>query len=94
MSMTLMSKCGRCECLFDPSEVENGMCLGCRDLAKFAAFAAECGLTMFPTPDGERYLYDVDGECAGKKSEHSGYCDELWNALCRLKGREDLKIGG
>lgn len=58
----------------------------------FSAFAAEVGLTRFPDPRGERYVYNIDGRCAGKKVEETDLMDELWNALVLTKGRRDLVI--
>ena len=59
---------------------------------KFADFAKECGLTEFPDPDGERYVYRTDLSLYGKKIECTELIDELWNALARAKGRDDLCV--
>lgn len=59
----------------------------------FEDFARSCGLTMYPDPGGERYLYGVDGAGSCKKSEYAGFMDELWNALVRAKGGENLLLG-
>lgn len=56
----------------------------------YAKIAKSCGLTMYPDPGGERYVFFMDGKVAGKKSE---CCDEmieeLWNAVIRLRERLD-----
>lgn len=66
---------------------------------EFAEFAIECGLTRFPDPTGERYVYNVDCSFAGKGRPilHLSYVeidlmDELWNALARAKDRPDMLI--
>lgn len=89
--------CVRCEGEFEPSELNaNGACAECAAIvarnAKFAEFAACHGLTRFPDPDGERYVYELDGTCAGKKGEEIDFMDEIWNALARSQGRQDLVI--
>ena len=56
---------------------------------KFAAFAKECGLKHYPDPNGDRYLYRVDGEYGGKKSERLDFMDALWQALVKAKGGND-----
>ena len=61
---------------------------------QFALFAEENGLNKYPHPHGERYLFKTDGDCAGKKSENVEFIDDLWDALARAKGRNDLIIGG
>jgi hypothetical protein len=69
-------------------------CRFCHEKGQFAAFAKECGLAMHPDPSGERYVYWLDGRCAGKKVERAGFMDDLWDALARARGRDDLVIGG
>ena len=61
-------------------------------MQEFAAFAVEHGLMRFPDPDGERYVYRTDQSCDGKKVECTDLIDELWNALARSHGREDLCV--
>ena len=61
-------------------------------MQKFAAFAVEHGLERFPDPDGERYVYRTDLRCEGKKVECTDLIDELWNALVRSQGREELCV--
>ncbi len=61
---------------------------------RFADFARSCGLTRFPRPDGERYVYYLGGDCAGKKSEQSDFMDELWDALVRAKGGDKSLLLG
>ncbi len=55
----------------------------------FRDFARSCGLTRFPEPDGERYVFTLAGDCAGKKSECLDFMDELWNALVRVRGGDE-----
>lgn len=86
--------CKKCDDPYPPEYMtESGMCEGCVGKEKFAAFAKECGLESFPRPDGERYVYNTDGSLRGKKGECTDFIDELWNALARAKGRDDLTIG-
>lgn len=59
---------------------------------KFADFAKECGLEEFPAPDGGRAVYGTDMKLAGKKIEYTGLIDDLWNALARSKGRDDMCV--
>lgn len=61
----------------------------------FAAFARDNGLSMYPDPTGERYLFPAEGaENCCKKNEHVELIDELWNALVKAKGgSEDLLLG-
>lgn len=76
------ASCQFCDAYLTPE----GVCESCADLAKFAAFAKTCGLTRFPDPSGERYVYRLDGRLAGKKSECPDFMEELWDALVRAKG--------
>jgi hypothetical protein len=72
----------------------SGSCWRCARAERFSAFAASCGLTRFPDPSGERYLYRLHGAIAGKKSEWVDFMDDLWNALVRAKGgADDLLLG-
>jgi hypothetical protein len=75
---------------------QGGVCRWCEEKAAFSAFARSCGLTRFPDPSGERYVYDLNGRCEGKKGkkgENVRLIDELWNALVRAKGGgKDLLI--
>lgn len=64
---------------------ETGTCLFCLQKQRFSAFAESCGLSLYPDPSGERYVFRVDGQCEGKKSESIHLIDELWNALVRAK---------
>ncbi len=66
--------------------MHNGLCVSCVQKANFAAFAQACGLTCYPDPTGERYVYHLDGSCAGKKGECLHVINELWNALVAAKG--------
>lgn len=59
---------------------------------EFAEFAKECGLTRFPDPSGDRYVYNLKCDIMGKKGEEIGLMDELWNALAKAKGRPDMLI--
>ena len=59
---------------------------------KFANFAIEHGLDRFPVPDGERYIRRTDLSIAGKKVECTDLIDDLWNALVRSQGREELCV--
>ena len=43
--------------------------------------AKSLGLTRYPSPDGERYVYNLAGECVGKKNENIDFIDELWQVL-------------
>ena len=61
-------------------------------LQGFSDFAKECGLELFPDPHGERYVYQLDLKCAGKKCECTELIDDLWNALARSNGREELCV--
>lgn len=87
-------RCSICEDDWDAEDVVDGVCFRCRQKSAFAAFAEECGLTRYPRPDGERYIYRIDGHLDGKKSECTDYIDELWNVLAKIKGRSDMVIGG
>lgn len=78
--------CKSCGDKYDAPQSPDGVCERCRRKARFAAFAAACGLECYPDPAGERYLYDLDGGCAGKKGERVGFMDDLWDALVRAKG--------
>ena len=90
-----MIKCSACGDEFEPDFVKGGKCGFCRRREDFAAFARQCGLKRYPDPSGERYVYRLDGKCAGKKSENINFIDELWNALVRSNGGDDgLLFGG
>ncbi len=90
-----MKKCRICHNEYDARDIlPGGLCIHCDRQRRFAAFARSCGLTRYPDPSGERYVYTVDGACAGKKSECIDFMDELWNALVEAKGKGgDLLIG-
>lgn len=83
--------CSTCKDLYPSEDIADGKCVFCRDKEKFAVFAKSCGLDAFPDPSGERYLYNLDGSVRCKKSEHSGFMDELWNAL--VHANKDLLMG-
>lgn len=55
---------------------------------QFAELATAAGLSMYPDPTGERYLYKIDGRCAGKKGENTEFMDDLWDALARAEAAE------
>jgi hypothetical protein len=89
-----VKKCHVCCGLFDDEKVTpEGACLRCDREMKFADFAESCGLYRYPHPGGERYVYQLNGDCDGKKGECVDFMDELWNALARIKGRDDMVIG-
>lgn len=81
-----MKDCNVCGCECD----DNGECPVCKK-AEFAVFAKKMGLTRYPDPTGERYVYNLDGSCDGKKSECTDFIDELWNALARAKKGPQLE---
>lgn len=89
------SECKTCFDEYEAGElVENGNCRRCDEKDQFSRFAAPVGLTRFPHPSGERYVYRVGGEFEGKKSECTDLIDELWNAIVRLGcGSPELLIG-
>lgn len=80
-------QCPKCDC-----DLVNGKCLDCERKQAFADFARKCGLDSYPDPTGERYMYDLDGRCCGKKIECVDSIDDLWNALARVMGRDDLAV--
>ena len=87
-------KCSTCGDDYPEEYIEDGVCRFCLGKKRFAAFAKECGLAVYPDPTGERYVYHLDGDCAGKKSECVHLIDDLWNALVRAKGESaDLILG-
>lgn len=89
-----MKACAICRDEYDDADVTpEGACLSCARKTAFASFAASCGLSRFPDPSGERYVYRTDGKFAGKKGECVDLMDDLWDALCRAKGRHDLILG-
>lgn len=93
-----METCVQCKDEYPDAELNaDGACEACAKhvsrAKRFREFAAEMGLYAYPDPSGERYLYGSDGICAGKKSENIEFMDDLWDALARSKGREDLIIG-
>jgi hypothetical protein len=59
---------------------------------QFSQFAKSCGLDRFVDPNGERYVYNLDGSTAGKKVEEIEFMDDLWNALANAKGRGELRV--
>lgn len=85
-------KCAKCEEEYKADQMVGDVCCWCERQQVFAAFAKECGLDKYPDPTGERYVYDLDGSCAGKKVEVIEFMDELWNALAAKCGRGDVKI--
>lgn len=85
-----MPACKECQEYFD-NPAEN-LCPCCLRTTLFAAFAKSCGLTRFPDPTGERYVYNADGSCDGKKSECTGFIDDLWAALVKAKGGDKSLI--
>lgn len=80
--------CPKCKDIIDDGR-QDGDCVWCEQKERFSAFAAECGLKMYPDPTGERYLKPVGGGYGCKKSEDTGFMDELWNALVRAAGGGD-----
>ncbi len=68
------------------------VCVWCSQKRKFSDFAESCGLKRYPDPTGERYVYNLDGSCDGKKGECTDLIDELWNALAASKDRVDLTV--
>lgn len=79
-----MRKCPVCNGVYDDEDfTEAGPC---DEKQRFGAFAISCGLTRYPDPSGERYVYKTDGTLAGKKIECIDLIDELWNALVKAKG--------
>lgn len=77
--------CEKCGDQFESGQMCGSMCRWCQENSRFAAFAASCGLTRYPDPSGERYVYRLDGSCDGKKGECTDFIDELWNALAEAK---------
>lgn len=77
----------KCQTCFDEYPADyigsDGICRHCARKATFSAFALACGLTRFPDPAGERYVYRLNGKLAGKKVEETDFIDELWDALVR-----------
>lgn len=73
--------------------IGQGTCADCTRHAAFAELAKSVGLDAYPDPSGERYVYDLDGTCAGKKCECEDFVDRLWDALARSRGRPDLQLG-
>lgn len=88
-----MTRCKTCGEDYEQNQIIVGeICIYCHRQKEFANFAKECELTRFVDPRGERYVYRVDGSCAGKKVEETDFMDELWNALVKAKGRSDLAV--
>ena len=87
-----MAKCKVCRDGYDDEDVKDGTCRWCEQKGRFASFAQKMGLKMFPDPTGERYVYNVDLSCAGKKSECDEMIDLLWNALAKSQGMDDVLI--
>ncbi len=90
-----MNECQECG---DSIEKDDGeLCDRCHKDKKreegFKAFAIEEGLSHYPRPDGERYLYGVSGSMC-KKGEYTGFIDELWDVLVSARGRKDLRLRG
>ena len=79
-------RCAACGDVYEVGLIEDGVCCFCKEREEYAALARECGLTRYPDPSGERYVYYLDGKNAGKKSENTDFIDELWDALRRLRG--------
>ncbi len=90
-----MRHCVRCEEEFADLNAD-GACPDCAASVTrtrlFQEFARSFGLTLYPDPDGDRYVYHTDGKCAGKKGENVEFMDELWNALVRVAERSDLTV--
>jgi hypothetical protein len=85
-----MKKCKTCGDRYEKADIApDGVCRFCAEKKAFAAFAGSCGLTRYPDPSGERYVYGLDGTCDGKKSECVAFMDELWNALVRARGGDE-----
>lgn len=80
------TKCSVCRVSLEADQMQGDTCRWCTTKAKFSAFAEKCGLTRYPDPDGERYVYGLDGRVTGKKIEEEDFIDELWNALVRMAG--------
>ncbi len=85
-------KCKVCRDTFEPELVDKGVCRWCREKTAFSKFAKTCGLTRYPAPSGERYVYKTNGDCDGKKGECTDLMDELWNALVRAKNGDESLI--
>ncbi len=79
-------QCPSCGDSFPPEYFDGESCRFCVKRKRFSDFARSCGLACYPDPDGERYVYHLDGDCAGKKSECIHLIDDLWNALVKAKG--------
>lgn len=90
-----LQQCVKCGDKYSLDVMKDSKCWHCRTEERFTAFARECGLECYPDPSGERYVYHLGGDCAGKKSECVHLIDDLWNALVRAKGKEGdgLMIG-
>lgn len=93
-----MPDCVFCEERYPAKDLNgDGACSHCAKVVtrqkQFAELATAAGLSMYPDPTGERYLYKIDGRCAGKKGENTEFMDDLWDALARALGRDDLTIG-
>lgn len=87
-----MLTCKVCHDEYGDSGVTDSVCCWCAHKSKFAEFAKSCGLKRFPDPTGERYVYLLNGQCAGKKSEEIDFIDELWAALVRATGGDKSLI--
>lgn len=87
-----MATCIKCGDDYDKDQMRGETCRWCAEKKRFAEFALECGLDCFVDPRGERYVYNLDGSCAGKKSEEIDFMDDLWNALAKAKSRPDLVV--
>lgn len=85
-------KCDNCHDVFDEGQMVGKVCRWCERKLVFADFAKSMGLTRYVDPTGERYVYSLDGSCDGKKVECIDFMDELWNAMARFVGRDELTV--
>lgn len=70
-------------------EMRDGECLWCNQKRRFSEFALQHGLSHYPDPAGERYLYSSAGDGCCKKSEFPKFVDLLWNAMVMAAGGGD-----
>lgn len=89
---TIEATCKVCGDDYYQEYMVGNVCQFCKEKKRFAVFAESCGLKRFPSPDGERYVYYLEGTFAGKKSELTDFINELWNALATEKNRPDMLI--